>query len=179
MHFLVPVLFYLKNLRSDGTNLSFGFLHEKPCRIIMKLRQQIIFETETRELGPKVGTWTCPSCPKSHKSVIPHQKYKLFSVPPRPRPGPKGREGLAMPSRARPGGARDTRENSVRMFSDLPILFFLFCCNKSDLKFLTRSLDRSVSSHADWNRKSVKRSHGDPSGDAGGCKVAYRLATYV
>ena len=51
-----------------------GLLDAKSCRIIWKLLQKGSFGIEANAIGPKVGTWTCPSCPKSYKSVIPHHK---------------------------------------------------------------------------------------------------------
>ena len=45
----------------------FGLLDAKPYRTIMKLPQKLSFGPEACEIWPKVGTWTCPSCPKSSK----------------------------------------------------------------------------------------------------------------
>ena len=104
--FWVPLRFQLDITFFDGKNMFFGFLDAKPSRITWKLPQKVSCGTEMYEIGPKVGTWTCPSCPKSHKSVIPHHGYNFFLVPSgsRVRPGQEGHEGLARPSRARPGG---------------------------------------------------------------------------
>ena len=45
----------------------FWLLDAKQCRIIWKLHQKTSFGTEAYEIGPKAGSWTCPSCSKSSK----------------------------------------------------------------------------------------------------------------
>ena len=45
-------------------NMFFELLQQKPCRIIQKFHQKPYFESETCQIGPKVGIWTCPDLPR-------------------------------------------------------------------------------------------------------------------
>ena len=122
--------------------MLFGFSDTKPCRIIWKLRQQVSVGTETHEIGSKVGTWTCPSCPKSfysgynrqfhvvifmsfceinhfrQKSVIPHHKYKfLFWSLPGPAPAWRATKGWPGPPGPGPEGGGPPAYRDVKILS--------------------------------------------------------------
>ena len=61
-------------------NTCFQFLDTKPCRIMWKSPQTVSLGTEKYEIEPKLGTWTCPSCPKAPSEGEIIKKNKISSI---------------------------------------------------------------------------------------------------
>ena len=67
MYVFVFFLFFDQILRCLVLKTCFLVTPGKTMQNHLEISSKLSFGPETCEIGPKVGTWTCPSCPKSSK----------------------------------------------------------------------------------------------------------------